>query len=369
MKRLLTLIAAISLSVGLFAQEGGVEVDYNHPHKYIVGGVSVEGNHYFSTTQIISLTGLQKGMEVTIPSEELSDIVKRLSLQRFFDDVGLNIDHLSPARDSVYLKISIVERPRVSRWDFSGVKSGEKKDLQERLNLRRGGEFSAYVEKTASDIIKRYYAEKGFLNCAVKAEVQNDTIIKNAIRVTFAVDRGDKVKVREINFIGNEHVKEFKIAKSMKKTKSRKWYNFFHSKKFDAKEYPADKKNLLSAFNEAGYRDARIVRDSIYYIEPGRLGIDIEVEEGDQYFFRDVSWTGNSVYTTEVLNEVLGIKKGDVYDMVSMEKRLFGGGKQNEYDVSKLYRDNGYLFFQVTPVETNIQNDSVDVEMRISEGK
>ena len=369
MKRLLTLLAAIALSVGLYAQEAGVEVDYNHPRKYIVGGVTVEGNHYFSSNQIIQLTGLQEGMEVTVPSEELSNIVKRLSLQRFFDDVALGIDHLSPARDSIYIKVIIQERPRVSRWTFSGVKSGEKKDLQERLNLRRGGEFSDYVEKTSSDIIKRYFAEKGFIDCAVKAEVTKDTVIRHAIRVNFAVDRGVKVKVREINFIGNDNVSDFKLARSMKKTKSRKWYNFFHTKKFDPKEYPNDKKTLLSAFNEAGFRDARIVRDSIYSIEPGRLGIDIVVEEGDKYYFRDISWTGNSIYTTDALNEVLSIKKGDVYDKVSMEKRLFGGGKQNEYDVSKLYRDNGYLFFSVTPVETNIQNDSVDVEMRISEGK
>ena len=370
MKRLLpVIIAAFLFSLGARAQETGVEVDYNNPQKYIVGGVDVEGNHYFSASQIISLTGLQKGMEVTIPGEDMSNIVRRLWLQRYFEDVSLDIARLSPDRDSVYLLIKIVERPRVSRWTFSGVKSGERKDLEERLHLRRGGEFSDYVEKTSSDIIKRYYAEKGFLNCAVKAEVIKDTVIRNAIRVNFAVDKGVKVKVKEINFIGNEHVKEFKLARSMKKTKANKIYNIFNSKKFDAKEYPNDKKNLISAFNEAGYRDARIVKDTIYYLEPGRLGIDITVEEGDKYYFRDITWTGNSVYGTDALNEVLGIEKGDVYDMVSMQKRLFGGGKQNEYDVSKLYRDNGYLFFQLTPVETNIQNDSVDVEMRISEGK
>ena len=281
----------------------------------------------------------------------------------------MEIDHLSADRDSAFLNIVIVERPRVSRWSFTGVKSGEKKDLQERLNLRRGGEFSDYVEKTSSDIIKKYFAEKGFLDCQVKAEVVKDTIIKQAIRVNFAIDRGIKVKVQDINFIGNEHLKDYKLARSMKKTKSRKFYNFFHTKKFDPKEYPNDKKTLISAFNEAGYRDARIVKDSIYTIEPGRLGIDITVEEGDKYYFRDITWTGNSVYHADQLNQVLSIKPGDVYDIVTMEKRLRGGGKQNEYDISKMYRDNGYLFFNVTPVETNIQNDSVDVEMRISEGK
>lgn len=368
-RKIFALSALLFSALVSFAQEGGVEVDYNRPVKYKVGGISVKGNNYFSENQIIQLTGLEKGMEITVPSDELSGIVRRLWLQRYFEDVSMEIDHLSADRDSAFLNIVIVERPRVSRWSFTGVKSGEKKDLQERLNLRRGGEFSDYVEKTSSDIIKKYFAEKGFLDCQVKAEVVKDTIIKQAIRVNFAIDRGIKVKVQDINFIGNEHLKEYKLARSMKKTKSRKFYNFFHTKKFDPKEYPNDKKTLISAFNEAGYRDARIVKDSIYTIEPGRLGIDITVEEGDKYYFRDITWTGNSVYHADQLNQVLSIKPGDVYDIVTMEKRLRGGGKQNEYDISKMYRDNGYLFFSVTPVETNIQNDSVDVEMRISEGK
>ncbi|MBQ0127695.1 MAG: outer membrane protein assembly factor BamA [Bacteroidales bacterium] len=358
------------------AQTSDVVVDYNNPKKYIIGGVTVEGNHYFSEQQIIQLTGMQEGMELTIPGDDVSNIVKRLWLQRYFEDVALNVDHLSADGDSAYFKISIIERPRVSRWTFTGVKSGEQKDLKERLNLRRGGEFSDYVEKTSCDIIKRFYFEKGFLNCEVKAVPQKDTVVKNAIRVNFAVDRGEKIKIKEINFIGNDNVKDFKIAKQMKKTKSAKIYNFFSSKKFNEKEYKNDKKMALSAFNEAGYRDARLVKDSIYMLppkkegkKPNRLGIDLTFEEGDKYYFRDISWTGNSVYTTEALNQILAIEKGDVYDQVSMNKRLKGGGKQNEYDVSKLYRDNGYLFFGINPVETNIQNDSVDVEIRISEGK
>ena len=359
----------LSSCFATMAQESSVEVDYLHPRKYIVGGVSVEGNSYFSSQQIIQLTGMQKGMELTVPGDDVSGIVKRLWLQRYFEDVALVIDHLGETPDSAYFKIVIKERPRVSRWSFSGIKSGDKKELQDRLNLRRGGEFSEYVEKTSSDIIKRYYAEKGFLNATVNAEVQKDTIVKNAIRVNFAIDRGDRVRIKDINFIGNEHVKDIKLAFAMKKTKSNKIYNFFSSKKFNEKEYINDKKLVLSAFNEAGYRDARLVRDSIYYIEPKKLGIDLVFEEGDKYYFGDITWTGNSVYPTEALNEVLKLKKGDVYDVVSMEKRLFGGGKQNEYDISKLYRDNGYLFFNITPVETNIQNDSVDVELRISEGK
>lgn len=366
---LLTLLIAMAFPLAAQQKDNGIVVDYNNPKKYIVGGVDVEGNSYFSPTQIASLSGLQKGMEVTVPSEELSAIVNRIWLQRFFEDVALVVDSLSSSKDTAYFKIRIKERPRVSRWTFSGIKSGEQKELQERLNLRRGGEFSDYVAKTSSDIIKRYYKEKGFLLTEVNVLTKRDTVVKGAIRVNFAVNKGEKVKIKKITFAGNEHVKESKLVRSMKKTKDNRLINFFNSKKFNEKEYENDKRNLISAFNEAGFRDARIVKDSMYYIEPGRLAIDFVVDEGKQYYFRNITWTGNSVYSTDVLNNILMIKKGDVYDVVTMEKRLFGGGKQNEYDVSKLYRDNGYLFFNIQPVELNVAGDSVDVEMRIVEGK
>ncbi len=369
--RIVFLAVALVLTLPAFAQLAGknIEVDYNNPQKYVVGGVRVEGNSYFAQEQILQITGLQKGMEVTVPSEEMSSIVNRLWLQRYFEDVAIAVDSIAPGRDTAFFKICVTERPRVSRWTFSGVKSGEQKDLLERLNLRRGGEFSDYVAKTSTDIIKRYYKEKGFLNVAVDVNTKKDTMIRSAIRVQFAVNKGEKVKVKKITFNGNGHVKETKLVRSMKKTKDARLINFFSSKKFNESEYENDKRSLISAFNEAGYRDARIVKDTMYYIEPGRLQIDFEIDEGKKYYFRDITWTGNSVYNSETLNDILMIKKGDVYDVVTMEKRLFGGGKQNEFDVSKLYRDNGYLFFNLQPVELNIQGDSVDVEMRIVEGK
>lgn len=344
-------------------------VDYNRPQKYIVGGIRVEGNNYFSQEQIIQLTGIREGMEVTVPSEELSAIVERIWAQRYFDDVSMSIDSLSTSRDTVYLKLGVIERPRVSKWTFSGIKNGDRKELEERLNLRRGGELSEYVIKTSKDIILRYYKEKGFLNARVHVSTAQDSLINRAVRVNFAINRGDKVKIKKINFIGAEHVKENKLCRSMKKTKDNRFINLFHSKKFIRKEYDNDKRSLISAFNEAGYRDARLVKDSIYYVEPNKVNIDFTIDEGKQYYFRNITWTGNSVYPSDVLNGILMIKKGDVYDMVTMEKRLFGGGKQNEYDVSKLYRDNGYLFFNVQPVELNVVGDSVDVEMRVVEGK
>ena len=368
------LVCILILSLAAFPVLGqrsgrGVEVDYNNPKKYVVGGVSVGGNHYFAPEQILQIAGLQPGMTVTVPGEEMSSIVNRLWLQRYFEDVAVVIDSLVPTRDTAYFKVNIIERPRVSRWTFSGIKSGDQKELQERLNLRRGGEFSDYVSKTATDIIKKYYKEKGFLNVDVDVRTKKDTMVRSAIRVNFAIDKGEKVKIKTITFKGNDHVKESKLVRSMKKTRDARFSNFFSSKKFNEFEYENDKRSMISAFNEAGYRDARIIKDTMYYVEPGRLQIDFEVDEGRQYYFRDITWTGNSVYSSETLNNILMIKKGDIYDVVTMEKRLFGGGKQNEYDISKLYRDNGYLFFNLQPVEMNIEGDSVDVEMRIVEGK
>ena len=371
LRKIVCLLLLGLTGLSLRAQTGreSIEIDYGNPKTYVIGGVGVEGNQYFGENQVLQLTGLRNGMQITVPGEEVTGIVKRLVAQRFFEDVAIVVDSLSAAKDTAWFKIVIKERPRVSRWTYSGVKSGERKDLQERLNLRPGREFSDYVQKTSEDIIKRYYKEKGYLLCEVDTQVQKDTMIRSAIRVNFDVKKGEKVRIKDINFSGNKDVSEYKLAKSMKDTHSAKWYNFFKSKKFKEKEYQTDRKTVLEAFNEAGYRDARLVRDSVYYSDPKHLSIDMVFDQGPKYYFRNVTWTGNSVYPSEILDEILQIKKGDVYDMVTMDKRLHGGGKQTDYDVTKLYRDNGYLFFNVTPVEVNIQNDSVDVEMRISEGK
>ena len=364
---LLTILLTVPFAA--FAQSD-FEVDYTHPKKFVIGGMKVDGNSYFSDQQIIQQTGIRPGMSVNIPGDEISSIVNRLWQQRYFEDVAVSVDSLSASKDTAWLMISIVERPRVSRWTYTGVKPGEKKDLQERLNLRPGREFSEYVKTTSIDIIKRYYKEKGFLLCDVDVQTRKDSVIRSAIRVNFDVNKGEKVRIKTINFIGRDEIKVFKLARSMKKTKAGdKIYNIFSSKKFNEKEYVNDKKSAVEVFNEAGYRDARLIRDSIYYVKPNRLGIDLVFDKGEKYYFRNVTWTGNSVYPTETLNDILKIEPGDVYDVVTMNKRLFGGGKQTDYDISKLYRDNGYLFFNVTPVELNIQNDSVDVELRVSEGK
>ena len=329
----------------------------------------MKGVKLHSPEQIISITGLQKGDEITVPSEQLSEVVKRIYQQRFFSNVGLYIDSLSANRDTCFLALELQERPRVSRWSFKGVKKSEQTDIADRVKLRRGGELSDYVVKSTTDIIKKYFSEKGFLKTTVSVEQEVDTVVKNAIRVTFNINKGPKVKIETITFSGNDHIKDSKLASAMKKTKDKRLVNFLKSKKFNEKEYENDKNAMISVFNEAGYRDAKIVKDSIYYITDDRMAIDFKFEEGKKYYFRDISWTGNSIYTAEQLNNILMIQKGDIYDVVTMEKRLFGDPKQQHMDVRKMYTDNGYLFFNLMPVEVNIEGDSVDVEMRIFEGK
>ena len=372
MKRLICAALLLLSGISLRAQSSRstIEIDYTRPQKYVVGGVGVEGNQYFNERQILQQTGLQRGMEVTVPGEDITSIVNRLVAQRYFEDVAVVVDSLCATRDTAWFKIVVRERPRVSRWTYSGIKTGERKDIEERLNLRPGREYSDYVKNASVDIIKRYYKEKGYLNVKVDVDTQRDSMIRSAIRVNFNIDRGKKVRIRHINFVGNnEDVSDYKLSKNMKETHSNRWYNFFKSKKFKEKEYQTDRKTVLDAFNEAGYRDARLVKDSIYYVDDKHLDIDMVFDQGKRYYFRNITWTGNSVYPSEVLNEILKIKKGDIYDMVTLDKRLNGGGKESDYDVSKMYKDNGFLFFRVTPVEVNIQNDSVDVELRISEGK
>ena len=357
--------------VSLQAQErnNDVIVDYNNPKTYIVGGIDVTGIKYLGKDQLLSLTGIQAGDKITVPSEELSSIVKRIWMQRYFSNVGLYIDSLVPTRDTVFLMLELQERPRVSNWAYKGIKNSEQTDLKDKLSLRRGSEFSEYAVRSSVEIIRKYFYEKGFLNAEINVLQENDTLVKNAVRVTFDVNRGTKVKIKEIQFEGVENVKRGKLLSSMKKTKDMRLRHIFNSKKFNETEYDNDKRAIIEAFNEAGFRDAKIVRDSIYYIEDGRLGIKLTIDEGQRYYFRNITWTGNSRYHEEDLMRILRISKGDVYDIVTMEKRLTQGDQKESMTISKLYTDVGYLFFSIHPVEVNIYQDSVDVELRMSEGK
>ena len=379
----LTILIFISVSVSSFAQETlaqdenlkptlvPVVIDYNNPKSYTVAGISVTGIKYLNEQQIISYIGINVGDVVTLPSEDMSSLVNMLWAQSFVSDVALyaSVDPSEP--DKVYLELAMQERPRVSQWKFTGVKSSERTDITERLKLKRGNTLSDFLISASVDIIKRYYKEKGFLECRVNVTQVNDPNVTNAVQVTFNVKRGQKIKVKKITFEGNTDIPSSKLAAAMKTTKDSRLVNFFKSKKFNEEEYENDKELLIKAMQRYGYRDARIVSDSIYKMpdDPSRLGIHFVVDQGKKYYFRNIVWTGNSVYSSENLNKVIVLKSGDVYDMVSLENRLYGGGKMGEMNVSQLYRDQGYLFFNVIPVETNIVKDSVDMEIRVVEGK
>lgn len=371
LKRVLFLVLSLMTAGLLYAQQNSqdVVVDYLHPKKYVLGGIRVKGVKYLGESQILALTGLREGMEITVPGDVTASVVSRIWAQKHFSDVSLNIDSLSAMGDTVYLALCLQERPRVSRWNFQGIKNSEQTELQDRLSLRRNVPLSDYVLNSSVGIIKDYFKEKGFINADVDVIQVRDTVVKNAVRVTFVVDRKSKVKIKTITFEGNDHIPEGKLIGAMAKTRDMRFRNIFKTKKFNEKEYENDKQSMLSVFNEAGYRDARIVSDSIYYVEPDRLGIKFVIDEGKRYYFRNITWTGNSLYTSEQLDAVLMIKKGDVYDVVNLEKRLFGDPKKEFMDIHTLYADQGYIFFNIIPVETNIVGDSVDVELRMVEGK
>lgn len=385
---ILALSTALLLGAGFCneakAQTEDIIVDYNRPRQYVVGGVSVEGNEYKNADQIIQVSGLYLGTTVTVPGEAISNVVTRLWAQRQFKDVQVKVDSIVPTLDTAFFKIVVSPVPIVLEHNFVGVSKNDRDDLKEKLGIRMRDPYNDHLINTSVEAIKKFYAEKGYLQCTVEPEVKESERVKNTVVINFNINKGPRIRIKDINFIDAadgdnqfENISGFKVARSMKNTHGQKWYNFFNSKKFKENEYPTDKKLLIEAFNEKGYRDARVVSDSIYPIHivkkngkvKERLGIDITIDQGNRYYFRDITWTGNSVYGTDALNEVLGIQKGDVYDNVTMEKRIFGGGKQSDLDIRKLYMDNGFLFFNIDPVELTIQNDSVDVEMRISEGK
>ena len=366
---LVLLLPGLMLSVSVNAQEAksqnNVIVDYATPKEYVLADVDVKGVRFITKEQILSITGLVVGERYVTPGGEYASVVKRLMLQRFFSDVDIRLDSIKGV-DSAYVSINLIERPRVSLWDYTGIKKSERQDLDDRLKLRRRSELSDFILKSSCDIIKRYYLEKGFLNVQVTTSQVADTLAPNAVRVYFNVDRGSKVKIKTITFEGNEHVKTQKLRFAMKKTKDKHILNFFSSKKFNEKEYPNDKQLLIEKLQEKGFYDARIVRDTVYQIDAKHLHIDIQLEEGRKYYFRNITWTGNSVFTTEYLNRILRLEKGDVFDVVTLEKRLLSASDGN---IFTLYQDNGYLFCNIQHVEHTIVGDSIDVEMRIFEGK
>lgn len=344
----------------MFAQDGA-------PRRYYIRHINVHGVQYLNEDMLKSSAGLIAGDSVYLPSNFISNAISRLWSQRFFSDVkiGATIEG-----DSLDLEVFLKERPRVYNWGFEGITKGKKRDLLDKLKLRRGSELSDYVLDKNKKLIKAYWAEKGFRNAEVDVRIENDTVRPQGVNVTFIIDRKEKVKIGRINFMGNQQFSDKRLRRTFKKTHQRS-INIFRNSKLNEEDYAADKELLIDFYNSRGYRNATVVRDSIYFINNKRLGIDIEMSEGNKYYIRNVSWVGNSVYETDFLQNMFGVSKGDTYDKKSMHKRL-GIGKETDPDamsVSSLYQNNGYLMSQIEPAEIIIAPDSIDLEIKVFEGK
>lgn len=338
------------------------------PRLYHIRNVNVHGVQYLNPDILKSSAGLIEGDSIYLPSNFISNAISRLWSQRFFSDVKIGAEIEG---DSLDLEVFLKERPRVYNWEFEGISKGKKKDLLEKLKLKRGSELSDYVIDKNQKLIKQYWAEKGFRNTEVGVRIDNDTLRPGqAVTVTFLIDRKSKVKIGKINFTGNEQFPDKRLRRTFKKT-HQKSINFFKGAKLNEGDYENDKELLIDFYNSKGYRNATIVSDSIYPINEKRLGIDIDVSEGNKYYIRNVSWVGNSVYETDDLQRMFGVKKGDTYDKKSMHKRLGIGKEENPEDMSvkSLYQNEGYLMSQIEPAEVIIAPDSIDIEVKVFEGK
>lgn len=335
--------------------------NYSSPKKYCVKGITVSGIKFLDPIVLISVSGLAVGDTISVPGDDVTKPIRKLWSQGLFSDVKISATKVEG--DNIFLDIFLQERPRISTVVFKGVRKGETDDLKELLKLRAGGQITESILENSVRLIKKHFRGKGFLNTKVEVSQQNDTTLSNGVKITFNIDKKSKIKISDITFEGNKAFKESRLRRALKKT-HRRDINIFKSAKYIESDYEEDKINLVAFYNEHGYRDAQVVGDSIFTVNEKRIGIHIKLVEGHQYHIRSISWVGNTKLSSDGLSARLGMKKGDVYDKTLLEKRLFS----DDNSISTLYMDDGYLFFQLDPVENHIENDSVDLEMRMYEG-
>lgn len=380
--------------------------------KYKINKVTVSGNQYFDENLLTSIANLTVGDEVTIPgSDAFSKAITKLWAQNYFSNVEVYITNL--VDKNIDIEIAVTERARLSNFHFIGISKGNGEELTGKVGLTKGRIVTENTKQNAIEVIKKYYSEKGFERSLVYIQELKDSSISNSISLNFIVEKGKKVKIDNIAFEGNTTVSSIQLKKKMKDTKEKArftlnptaskggfimptTYTFneylketgyltysltkklldpyvriklFSGAKFDAKKYADDKESLIAYYNSIGYRDAAIVKDTTYYNEGGDKNIDIKINEGRKYHFGNITWKGNTKYTDSVLTLILAIKKGDIYNIETLNKKLGkGGGAPEGGDVSGLYMDDGYLFFQTSIVETAVYNDTIDHEIRMVEG-
>ncbi len=337
------------------------------PKLYYIRNVNVRGVKYLNHDLIRSSSGLIPGDSLYLPSNYITNSINRLWSQRYFSDVKVGA---TIHGDSIDIELFLKERPLVNRWSFKGVSKGKEKDLMEKLKLRRGTELSDYVIDKNVKLIKAHFSEKGFRNAEVDVKIENDSIRDRMVNVTFIIDKKQRVKIGSITFSGNENFSEKRLRKTFKKT-HQKSINIFKSTKLNEKDYAEDKELLLDFYNSKGFRNATILSDSMYVINDKRIGLHIDLSEGNKFYIRNISWLGNSVYDTDYLERIFSVQSGDIYDKKSMHKRLGIGREVNpdEMSVSSLYQNQGYLMSQIDPDEIVVGPDSIDLVIKIFEGK
>lgn len=406
--RLLTialLFLSISASTQIRLGDDLNQFDYTTPKEYIIGGVTVTGVQYLDQNVIIMLSGLQVADRIDIPGDKIRKAIDKLWTQGLFEDISITSSKISD--DIIYLNINLKERPRLSKFSFKGIKKSEADDLREKINLVANDVITENVIIRTSNIIKNHFVGKGFLNTTVDIEQNRDTVRTNSVSLVIKVDKGDRVRIKTINIIGNKYLSDAQLKSALKDTKEKgviepfkildqfvfklpaklltfnsdsiidfttntvtKHLKFrvFKSSKFIRDSYKEDLNKLITRFNDQGFRDATVIRDSVYSAgDKKNINLDIYVNEGSRYYFGDIKWVGNTKYTSQQLSDVLKIKKGDIYNQSELEANLTYN--PNGIDVSTLYLDDGYLFFSVVPVEVKVENDTIDLEMRIREGQ
>jgi len=364
--RKIILLTIYTLTIfSIFAQEKKQEIiiDYTHPKSYEIGGVTISGVKYLDHNVLIHMSGLKVGNNITIPGDDITKAIKKFWKHGLFGDVEITLTKI--VDNKVFLDIALRERPRLSKFTFKGSTKSETDDLRDEIKLIRGSQVTDDILNVTKSRIKKYYREKGFLNAEVNIKQSPDTLMPNTVVLNINIDKKQRVKIHEIYFIGNKMFTDSRLRRIMKETKRKTWYNIFKASKYFESNFKEDKKKIIEKYNELGYRDAFIESDSIARFDDKTINLYITINEGSQYFFRNIKWIGNTKYPSELLSYNLRISKGDLFDQATLDKRLFG----DEDAVSSLYLDRGYLFFQATPVEILVDHDSIDLEIRIYEGK
>ena len=371
--KVLMLLALSGVSLTMSAQQKIVNPDITYsgtPKTYKLAGLTVTGIEGYEDYVLTGISGLTVGQELEVPGTAITDAVKRYWKHGLFSDVSISADSI--VGDNIYLKIHLAPRPRISTINYNGLKKTEREDMEKKLGLLKGGQITPNMIDRAKILAKKYFEDKGYKNAEVFIRQRDDVAAKNQVILDIDVDKKEKLKVRSIIIDGDNQLGEKKIKGTLfskgafaKTHEAGKLSNILKSKKFTPERWAEDKKKLITKYNEYGYRDAIILKDSVWNVDPKHVDIYVKVDEGKKYYIRNIKWVGNTVYSTDYLSRLLDMKKGDVYNQTYLNKRL----SQDEDAVGNAYWNNGYLFYNLQPTEVNIVGDSIDLEMRITEGQ